>query len=369
MNFKLSRNSSLIIDGIRFIAAEMVVVGHGLWDFNFYKWFAMHDLAVLIFFILSGFLISYSLLAKIEDARYSFKEYFIDRFSRIYSALVPCLLIIVVLDLLYLFYFRTDYKYADTLNVKTFLGNIFMLQDNPVLLNLKYFFMASNDSFLYISSFGSGRPLWSLAVEWWMYMSFGWLFLKQACAAKGKYYLILLLLSIVSIYNCFSGTKTEGLAVVWIFGCIVTAMLNKNSEIKNVKNGILAFLFFTLAILTILKSRSGYGILTASLFTLSFYFLILWSNNLKVVFPSYLSKFIKLGSGFSFTLYLLHYSVLEFALVSPQNTPIVRFFLYVIVSNVLSLIVAYFTEMRYKEFSTYLKRKFIKEYELVNKTI
>ena len=50
----------------------------------------MQNIAVLIFFILSGFLITYSTLRKKTFARnYSIFNYFIDRFTRIYVAFIP----------------------------------------------------------------------------------------------------------------------------------------------------------------------------------------------------------------------------------------------------------------------------------------
>ena len=363
---KLSKNSSFSIDCIRFLAAEIVVVGHGLWDFDYakiyFKWFPLQDFAVLIFFILSGFLISYSLAIKINTKSYSFKEYFIDRFSRIYSALIPCLIIIAVLDFIFINFIGRNYEYSYNLNIKTFFGNALMLQDYPILLHLKYFLMASRNSIVYISTFGSGRPLWSLAVEWWMYMCFGWLLLRNhSNTKKSFYYIVLLLFSIVPIYNLFSGSKTEGLTVVWIMGCLVTILLNYNRQIKNINNGFLSIIFSIIGVITAVHFNSGYHILTALLFTFSFYFLILFTNKSTFKVPVFFHNIVKYGAGYSFTLYLLHYSILQYLLVFPSNySPFARFCLYFLISNVLAFTIAQFTEVRYKQFSNYLKLKFIK---------
>ena len=362
---KLSKNSSFAINLIRFIAAELVVIGHGLWDFKFagtyFKWFPLQDFAVLIFFILSGFLISFSVILKMKDKSYSFKEYFIDRFSRIYSALIPCLLIIAILDIVYIYFINNCETDFYTLNVKTFIGNVFMLQDYPLLLHLKYYLMASKNSILYISSFGSGRPLWSLAVEWWMYMSFGWLFLKNSSKNKFFYYTVLIILSVVPVYNLFSGSKTEGLAVVWLMGCMITLMLSYDMyKLKNINSAFLSALFAGLAFITAVHFISGYNILTAILFTLSFYFLIIHTNESSYKIPIPFQKIVKFGAGYSFTLYLLHYSVLQYLLVYPhQYSVTTRFWLYFFIANVIALLVALVTEMRYKQFSNYLKNKTI----------
>ena len=45
-----------------------------------------------------------------------------------------------------------------------FMGNVLMLQDYPLLLN-----------YTGITNFGTAHVLWTLAIEWWIYLAFGWL--------------------------------------------------------------------------------------------------------------------------------------------------------------------------------------------------
>jgi peptidoglycan/LPS O-acetylase OafA/YrhL len=75
--------------------------------------------AVVMFFILSGFVIKYS-WEKSTDK--SFKNYFLKRFMRFY---IPLFFIFL---LAYLIKSYTEGSIADT-NWKTLLGNVFMLQD------------------------------------------------------------------------------------------------------------------------------------------------------------------------------------------------------------------------------------------------
>ena len=98
---KLTKGNSIILDLIRGVSAQLVVIGHGISFFGIFKLVqqpnfpSIQNIAVLIFFILSGFLISYSTFRK---SNYGFKQYFIDRFSRIYTAFIPSLLFVFLLD-------------------------------------------------------------------------------------------------------------------------------------------------------------------------------------------------------------------------------------------------------------------------------
>jgi peptidoglycan/LPS O-acetylase OafA/YrhL len=107
--------------------------------------------AVIMFFILSGFVIKYS-WEKSKDK--SFKNYFLKRFIRIY---IPLLFIFL------LGYVITSYSKGTLADPewKTFLGNIFMLQD---IISLK-------PNVISATYMGNG-VLWSLSYEWWFYMLF-----------------------------------------------------------------------------------------------------------------------------------------------------------------------------------------------------
>jgi peptidoglycan/LPS O-acetylase OafA/YrhL len=107
--------------------------------------------AVIVFFVLSGFVIKYTFE---RSADKSFKYYFVRRFIRLY---IPLFFIFL------LGYGIKCYTEGAMANPewKTLLGNIFMLQDvisqKPNVLSAAYM--------------GNG-VLWSLSYEWWFYMLF-----------------------------------------------------------------------------------------------------------------------------------------------------------------------------------------------------
>ncbi|MGB1307441.1 MAG: acyltransferase family protein [Oceanihabitans sp.] len=183
--FKLSYSSSVYLDIIRAVSSQLVVVGHAISFLAIFpliqppKFPYIQNIAVLVFFILSGFLISYSIFRK---DNYSFKEYFIDRFSRIYAGLIPSILVVFIIDYVNIKLNPEGYNYYNAFNIKTFIGNLFMLEDFPGQV------LVTNQP---ITSFGSGRTLWTLAVEWWLYMAFGYFIIKIWRKKKFKFQTIL----------------------------------------------------------------------------------------------------------------------------------------------------------------------------------
>src|SRR5688572_18772079 len=113
-SFRMSAKTSFTLDLIRWISAQMVLFGHAFSYFpilNFQKthsFFLIQNVGVVIFFLLSGFLISYSTFAKMASPDYRFRSFFIDRFSRIYTGFLPCIIMVLVIDLMSIYVFKND---------------------------------------------------------------------------------------------------------------------------------------------------------------------------------------------------------------------------------------------------------------------
>ena len=117
---------SIVLDIVRIAAAELVCVGHIIAWNGINKRFnpkignfplelsLMADIGVVLFFIISGLLISNSVFSKMSDNNYRFGMYFIDRFARIYSGLIPCMIVILILDSIHVSFFYNHYlSYVD----------------------------------------------------------------------------------------------------------------------------------------------------------------------------------------------------------------------------------------------------------------
>ena len=130
-----------------------------------------HDEAVIVFFVLSGYLVGAMGLAKASAGRFHAIEYAIDRATRIFLPYVPALVLTACLDLAggALFAGTGFYTHEQPmirekmaidafqsfLTPQIFLSNLAMLQT------------------IWTPSFGSNQPLWTISLEFWFYVVFG----------------------------------------------------------------------------------------------------------------------------------------------------------------------------------------------------
>src|ERR1039458_2192873 len=178
MNHRLTN-----LDLLRGLAALLVCAGHlraflmvdfglitspTILDHMFYFTTGLGHQAVMVFFVLSGYLVGGSVLTAYQSGRWSWTNYTLRRMSRLWVVLLPALVLTLALDSLgrylghsgYAGTFHSFYNSGPTLAVPadlqatTFLGNAFFLQ--TILVNC----------------LGTNGPLWSLANEFWYYALF-----------------------------------------------------------------------------------------------------------------------------------------------------------------------------------------------------
>ena len=152
---KPGRPKLLRLEAVRGLAAFYVVLHHtlphsyGIAGFNAGVLLRFGQEAVILFFLLSGFVIPYSYRLGSDK---SFKRYFQSRFYRIYIPLFFALIISYLS-------FSCNAGSLQNIDVKTLIGNLFMLQD--------WGFARPN---VIVGSYMDNGPLWSLSYEWWFYM-------------------------------------------------------------------------------------------------------------------------------------------------------------------------------------------------------
>lgn len=161
---------SIVISVARGLAALIVAAAHlraemypglrtlsdpSLWfqGFAFVTGFA-HQ-AVLVFFVVSGWLVGGSLLNKIDQPG-AVSNYAIDRVTRLWTVLIPTFVLTLVFGFAVgqLQPGSLDFSVANDYSAATFAGNLFGLQD------------------VVLDEFGGNYALWSLANETWYYVMF-----------------------------------------------------------------------------------------------------------------------------------------------------------------------------------------------------
>jgi peptidoglycan/LPS O-acetylase OafA/YrhL len=150
---------------LTFLDAAKVTLSPPLKVFYFLTGFGRE--AVMIFFVLSGFFISRSIIQAMESGKWTWRDYVVNRLSRLWLVLIPALVFTWVVDVLGVRWSDANGIYNPAVSHGV---NVF----NSVL-NHGWTTFFGNMAFLqtiYVPYFGSNDPLWSLANEFWYYMLF-----------------------------------------------------------------------------------------------------------------------------------------------------------------------------------------------------
>lgn len=190
----MNKAFSIYLDLVRFTAACLVYLYHSNQRLLSAKMLPASNYghsAVVIFFVLSGFVIAYITNTKENQ----WIKYAASRISRVYSVAVPALFLTIALDALgrYLYPALYDYPF-----------------DNFAIRIASSLMMLNETWFISITSF-SNVPYWSIGYEFWYYAAFAALtFLPRRLA-----YVSLITIGVVL------GPKVILLAPIWIAGVIL----------------------------------------------------------------------------------------------------------------------------------------------------
>lgn len=363
MEFRLSRPASLFLDFVRMAAAQAVVLGHSLSYFWRDDIASPQNAAVAIFFVLSGIVVPYSTFNKAEkDPRYGFLSYFVDRFSRIYVGLVPGLLFVVAIDFLHRSAFGNAFGYRHSSDLRTFLGNLLMLQDYPFQTAatriLSQWLSMSPTWFPTITSYGSARPLWTVAIEWWIYLLFGWLALGRPIRVQRPviYWLGLLFFLAVPWFNWVFDGRGNGLTMTWGVGLVILTFLTRVPTAGFIQDAVAVAVFFALAALArVLYHKDAYDPLFVGLFAVALYFALCSLQaraDVRVAEP--VRRGIEFGANYSYTLYLIHNSILYF-LLNWKGTGLANAAMGFVISNLVAIVMYQAFEKHHRALGRRLK--------------
>lgn len=245
-------------------------------------------LAVIVFFVLSGWLVGGSFLNKLDSDR-TFQNYTIDRVSRLWVVLVPTFLVVLLagaavgaIDTA-----RVSFSTSEPYSMSAFFGNIIGLQT------------------IVVPPFGGNFPLWSLANETWYYVLFPLLvlvFRGRTIATRAA-----AVLAIGAIFQLVHGSILIYFSI-WLLGA---AFSRVKIEAGPLWRWALLFLFVGSAVIIRLKGKTDItpeGFPQYLLFSLLF---VLFLSSMQFKRRSgpkldWLDRTGRFFANFSFTLYVLH---------------------------------------------------------------
>ena len=344
----------VILDTLRGFAAIYVLISHTrwlLWEgyaegyklhpeiytltdkvlMYFFSLFSFGHQAVIFFFVLSGFVIQWSVSKRIDrEGKFDIPDYLYRRAKRIYPPLILAIVVTYVLDSvgimnhLSIYFSKTPYSSINqnvqpVYNAATLWGNLFFLQR------------------IYVPVWGTNGPLWSLSYEWWFYLLYIpliFLFRKH----KSATILTVLLLWIVNIYFNFQPLLIKIVLnsfISWFLGLLLADLLLYRKlpwiSIGIFLTGIVVFNA------TINYNKGGADILLAIPITILLY-IALTTNYLDVM-----KKWHRLGA-FSYTLYVIHFPFIclfSGLLLHYNNNTLPHHSYYVIAGSLLMLPIAW----------------------------
>ncbi|WP_018610870.1 acyltransferase family protein [Segetibacter koreensis] len=299
--------------------------------------------AVLLFFLLSGFVIY---LSAANSKNLSFYKYIKKRFVRIYPITLAALAISTII-------FLINGGRLTFFDLKVLAGNIFMLQDDQ--LQPGYIVPA------YLKNF----PLWSLSYEWWFYVMFFPLFTylqRKRSQIPFPHVYIILCICLIGWF-LFLITPNYFFLVITYFllwwtgvACAEVYLIHKDFTFKNLLpvfvSLLIMFVFLSMPIIygyffkhqTLSEVNAVYRFTTywhyyldALLFLLIG--LIWWKCHLKG-FDIILKRF-KIFASISFAVYIIHFPFIWL------NIPFIHnFYLLYLTKIVLILLTSYLLEIK-----------------------
>jgi peptidoglycan/LPS O-acetylase OafA/YrhL len=314
------------VDLARWLAAMLVMLAHlraplllgygglpsgsrPLWVKGWYFVTGMHSEAVLVFFVLSGFLVGGLAAARMCDGRFDPLGYAIDRFARLYIGFIPALALTLMLDSIGTHWFSASGLYDGThpmlmekdpgkifgaqLGWATIIGNVLMLQSYFVL------------------PLGSNGPLWTLSNEFWFYAVFGLVlagFLKKNTQRS-------LLIGAAVLVCATLGPVFLGYFGMWLIGFFAACFAPRRTGppwIAAVAMGMYLGLIRTKS--AMIDESLVYGMIAHYGLALVFGWLILAVRNHRIASLEKIAELNRFMADFSYSLYLIHFPLLLLAI-------------------------------------------------------
>jgi peptidoglycan/LPS O-acetylase OafA/YrhL len=342
--FSLDRSkndTSVTLDLLRASAAQMVCIGHALNFANRSTITFVPNIGVLIFFILSGFVIAHTLSTKSASEDYELTAFGIERFSRIYTAYLPAFFLIAACD--YLIQYLGYPLLGDPTDLKTFLGNLTMRQGLPSAWG--------------VSTFGSAGHLTSVAVEFHIYFFVGAIFFLLKGRSVFLCLIVAMLFSTMPLGYFSNIPNTDrSLFVIWLAG-FATYFVVKSIKIDESQAVLAAVAFVGMVwYWAAHRTPNDYDLSNYPALSLAFLALVISTSAIQFI-GSRLSRAIRFAADYSFSLFLVHLTIVKVVLLIPGWKPL-KIAAAILLANAAAILFSYAFERHYRRVAETLKALF-----------
>jgi len=268
---------------------------------------------VIVFFVMSGYLVGGSVLRSVKSGRWSWRGYMLTRLTRLYIVLLPALLVGGAIDWAGMHLRGAHALYSGQSGMHALSVNVYSTLTWPILLGNSLFLqtialpgMGGRE----FPIFGSNGPLWSLSNEFWYYIAFPLLVLL---VAKGWSWWTRAVYSVAILaWGWFVGATIASLGIAWLMGVIIT-VLPPFPASRSWTRG-LAMFFAMAVVLCGLAFGKAHDYLPANLMLGSAVTFLIWVTLYCATapLPVLYVRVAQRAARSSYTLYLVHLPMLIF---------------------------------------------------------
>jgi peptidoglycan/LPS O-acetylase OafA/YrhL len=255
--------------------------------------------AVMIFFVLSGYLVGGGVIRALRHNTWSWKNYLTKRLTRLWVVLIPALLLGVALD------FAGLHLYPSPTSI--YAGPPQQSVVHDVAEHLRLSVIAGNAIFLQgsrVSTAGSNDSLWSLSNEFWYYIAFPAVLLafrkNQAPWLRGVYLLFFAAIALLV------GKNISILFFIWVLGALVSVIpLRVPRSAAKIIGSTLAIL---IPVVFVVVRRAHLPYLAAQWIVASYFAFVLYLllHQTQRAGEGIYANIARFFSRISYTLYLVH---------------------------------------------------------------
>lgn len=318
---RMTADQSQQLDSIRALAAFVVLLGHTYQTLllpTLNVWFTvvvlLSQFAVMAFFVLSGFLIGKSACNNISrNSCFDVGRYARDRALRLYPPLIAALVLMVGLEWLAQYLFPSRSSHFLQLEGASFIRTEFVVSVRDIWGALTFLngFKVENPL--------ANSPLWSLSLEAWYYV------LAAAIVLWSQRKAMSIFLLVATAFVSYGNVLFYMLAPVWFAGFGLAFVHQRwpmmNNRLFGLAFVVMSFIAIASVAYALYPHPSGNEVvynkvnlfrLASGLWFACFLALILGG---VLTFPKFLYK----HAGYSYTLYVVHFPIMLFALGVSQS--------------------------------------------------
>ncbi|WLR94268.1 acyltransferase family protein [Shinella zoogloeoides] len=338
-------DTSLILDLLRSLAAFAVLIGHATSFFGVALFLQppafpyIQNLAVIGFFVLSGFLIAF-VLDRSQDKGVA--SFLIDRFARIYSSFFPAMLLIGIIG----WGLQKAGRLEDPFTFANWLQHVLMLNA----------FGTTWCEIACVPSMQTASHLWSLAVEFHIYLFAGFLFfgLRQQSAVLILGAILVSWVPYIYLGIAFEIRPGNQISYMWLLGFVAYYLV---SRVRIPPATAIAMVAIGLYLLRkSIEPEAEYNLPAYIWVAVAFAGICAFTQSTAFTADRrQLRSFIRYVADFSFSLYLVHHPIQEALFRLWPDSAWYGATAAILIPIPVAIAIAHIGERRHKQLATRLK--------------